>query len=86
MVKIWVKTNLNKKITKSEIFVFEGKYEEARFEEYVREICNDMDIPTPVVLSSHVSAFTRYNISRFKKGDFVESVDFDELSLENCKV
>lgn len=86
MIKIWVKTILDKKIVKNEIVVFDGKYDELRFDEYVRETCHEMDIPTPVVLSSHVSAFTQFNITRFKKGDFVEHVEFDELVLENCKV
>ena len=48
--------------------------------------CHELDLPTPVVLSSHASSFTQFNIARFKPGDFVESVDFDELTMENCKV
>ncbi|HIV64338.1 MAG TPA: hypothetical protein H9693_06220 [Firmicutes bacterium] len=86
MVKIWVKTMKNKKIAKNEIVHFEGRYDEADFDEYVRVCCHELDLPTPVVLSSHASSFTQFNIARFKPGDFVESVDFDELTMENCKV
>ncbi len=86
MVKIWVKTLHSKKMTRNEVFVFDGKYEESRFDEFTRFICNDLDIPTPVVLSSHVLAFTQFNIVRFKRSDFVEHTDFDELTFENCKI
>lgn len=86
MVKIWVKTLKNKKIVKNEIVVCEGKYDEGRFDEFVRISCHELDLPTPVVLSSHASSFTQFNIARFKPADFVEAVDFDELTLENCKI
>ena len=86
MIKIWCKTLENKKIVRNEIVLLEGKYDECEFDDYVRQICHELDIPTPVVLSSHANSFTRFNICRFKRGDFVESVDFDELTLENCKV
>ena len=86
MIKIWAKTLKNKKITANEIVVFDGKYDENDFDEYVRTVCHELDLPTPVVLSSHASNFTQFNISRFKASDFVEYVDFDELTLEKCKV
>ena len=86
MIKIWVKTHKNKKIVQNEIVHYEGKYEEERFDEYVREACHELDLPTPIVLSAHVKSFTQFNICRFKQSDFVEQVDFDELTLENCKI
>ena len=86
MVKIWVKTIKDKKIVKNEIVHYEGRYEEEKFDEYVREACHELDLPSPVVLTSHVKSFTQFNICRFKRGDFVEFTDFDELTLENCKV
>lgn len=86
MVKIWVKTHKDKKIVKNEIVMYDGRYDEERFDEYVRIACHELDLPTPVILSTHAKSFTQFNISRFKAGDFVEAVDFDELTLENCKV
>lgn len=86
MVKIWVKTHKSKKIVKNEIVVYDGKYDTERFDEYVRIACHELDLPTPVILSTHEKSFTQFNICRFKAGDFVESVDFDELTLENCKI
>jgi hypothetical protein len=43
-----------------------------------------LDIPTPVVLSSHVRNYTLFNVAKFRKEDFVESVPFDTLQLENA--
>ena len=86
MFKIWLKTHKEKKIVKNEIIFYEGRYDEDRFDEYVRLACHETDIPTPVVLSSHANSFTRYNIARFRPSDFVEHVDFDEMTLENVKV
>lgn len=86
MVKIWVKTYKNKKIVKNEIMMYEGKYSEENFDEYVRLACHELDLPTPVILSVHAKNFTQFNISRFKAGDFVETIDFDELTMESCKV
>ncbi len=86
MVKIWVKTLKDKKIVKNEIVFYDGRYEEEKFDEYVRIACHELDLPTPVILSTHAASFTQFNISRFKPADFVEYIDFDELTLENCKV
>ncbi len=88
MFKIWLKTTVGKdrKIQKSEMIFYDGKYDEGRFDEYVRLACHEADIPTPVVLSSHAGSFTRYNIARFKPSDFVEHVDFDEMTLENVRL
>lgn len=86
MIKFWVKTIKEKKIKLNEIVLIEGKYDENEFDNYMRYICNELDIPTPVVLNAHGGSFTKFNIARFKKGDFVESVDFDEMTVENCKV
>lgn len=86
MFKIWVKTLKDKKIRTNELIYYDGRYDEEKFDEYVRTVCHETDIPTPVILSSHANSFTKYNIARFKRSDFVEQVDFDEMTLENVKV
>ncbi len=82
MFKIWAKIIIDGKIVKScEITV--KNYDYHIFEEYVREIAYALDIPTPVVLDKHIIDFTVYKSTRFFKEDFVESVDFEKLVLEN---
>ena len=47
------------------------------------EIAEKLDIPTPVVLDKHIIDFTVYKNTRFFTDDFVESVNFEKLVLEN---
>ena len=49
----------------------------------MREIAEKLDIPTPVVLDKHIIDFTVYKNTRFFTDDFVESVNFEKLVLEN---
>lgn len=72
------------KIIKSFVYENEGRFEKKKFFEYTRSICETLDIPTPVILLSHVNNYNEFNIARFKPHDFVESVDFGALVLENA--
>lgn len=53
------------------------------FLSYLMDICHEMDIPTPVLLKTHIFNFAKFNHVKFLPRDFVESVDFDCLLLEN---
>ena len=50
---------------------------------YLTEICYALDIPTPLVLKTHILNFAKFNHVKFIKSDFVEKVNFDYLFLEN---
>ena len=81
-MRIWAKIVDDTKIIKScEITVV--NYDFHIFEEYVREIAEKLDIPTPVVLDKHIIDFTVYKNTRFFTDDFVEYVNFEKLVLEN---
>jgi hypothetical protein len=54
------------------------------FLSYVRSICERLDCPTPVLIKTHLFNYAKYNNVKFTKDDFVESVDFDKLVLENA--
>ena len=84
MFKIWAKTISDHKITRSYLYHSADKFDADEFLLYLTEICHEMDIPTPVVLKSHVRNYTLSNIAKFRKEDFVESVDFALLQLENA--
>ncbi len=85
MFKIWAKTIENDKIKLSHIYKGEGKYDSSLFQKYISEICEQMDIPTPVVLKSHIRNFDNFNMTRFSSTDFVEWVHFDYLTIEYCR-
>ena len=84
MTKIWAKTMLEQKITRSFVLSSVDKFSTAYFFDYLSTICHELDIPTPVILKTHANHFEQFNIVRFKQTDFVESIDFDMLVLENA--
>lgn len=84
MFKIWAKTIKNHKITGSYLYHSADKFDTNDFLQYMTEICHEMDIPTPVILSAHIRNYSVFNIAKFRKADFVESVPFDMLQIENA--
>ena len=56
------------------------------FYDYLREICENLDIQTPVVIKTHLFNYAKYNTVRFIKDDFIERPDFDRLVLENANL
>ena len=84
MVRIWAKVMVKDKIIKQTVFERLENMDYSLFFDYVREICETLDIPTPVIIKTHLFNYAKYNVLRFKKEDFVESINFDKLVLENA--
>lgn len=84
MVRIWAKLLKEDKIINQCVFEREGLTDYSLFYEYVRDICELLDCPTPVVIKTHIFNYAKYNTVRFTKNDFVEKIDFDKLVLENA--
>lgn len=81
--RIWAKTLRGDKITRDYMLTLDGPFDETKLFEYVCEITHAMDIPTPVILGSHVYNFVHFNIAKFLAREFVEDVDFDYFVIEN---
>ncbi len=86
MVKIWAKVLKKDKILKSYVFEKEGEIDYSEFFDYLKDICENLDIPTPVLIKTHLFNYAKYNNVRFREGDFVESISFDKLVLENMNL
>ena len=84
MIKIWIQTRKKDKLIKSIIYETE-EFDSDNFDEILRDICNFIDVPTPVALSSHKRNYDKFGIVKFVRSDFIESVDFDSLVLETVK-
>lgn len=84
MVRIWAKVMKNGKIMKQFVYEREGTTDYSIFFEYVRDTCEALDIPTPVLIKTHLFNYAKYNTVRFTADDFVEKIDFDKLVLENA--
>ncbi len=84
MIRIWAKVLKKDKIVKQYVFEKFKTMDYSEFDEYLREICEKLDVPTPVLIKTHLFNYAKYNVLRFRPEDFVEKVDFDRLVLENA--
>lgn len=83
MFKLWAKIMADGKIRRQFVYEPGEKLDYSHFLSYLMDICHEMDIPTPVLLKTHIFNFAKFNHVKFLPRDFVESVDFDCLLLEN---
>ena len=81
-MKIWAKTVLEEKITRDVLYEYTSIVNEAEFVAALQEICELMDIPTPIATNVNFNHFVMFNNTRFTARDFVESIDFDILDIE----
>ena len=84
MVRIWARTMVDTKIIRSYIYESIDNFSADKLRLHLEKICHEIDIPTPMVLKSHINNYVDFNNCVFTKTDFVESVDFDKLIIENA--
>ncbi len=84
MIRIWAKVMKKDKILKQYMLEREGGMDYSLFFDYLREICENLDIATPVLIKTHLFNYAKYNNVRFTQSDFVETINFDKLVLENA--
>lgn len=53
------------------------------YESFLSEICQRLDLSTPVSLSTHFNHLRRFNIVEYKPRDFIEPVGFTKFTIEN---
>ncbi len=83
MVRIWAKVYMNDHIEKQFVYEREEKFSYSQFFTYLSETCDALDIPTPILLKPHIFNYAKFNHVIFRPSDFMESVSFDKLVLEN---
>ena len=81
-MKIWAKTVKDEKISRDILFEYEHITNLDEFVSTMQQICEQLDIPTPVATHVNLRHFVMFNNTRFKPREFVESVDFDMLDIE----
>jgi hypothetical protein len=74
------------KILKQYMFERAETMDYSEFFSYLREICENLDVPTPVLIKTHLFNYAKYNNVRFTKDDFIEPISFDKLVLENALI
>ena len=86
MFKIWAKVIKDGKIIKQLSYEREDKFSYSQFFNYLADICEGLDVATPVLLKTHVFNYAKFSTVRFIPRYFAESVDFDKLVLDNIIV
>lgn len=86
MFRIWAKVIKDGKIINQTTYEKDGKFTYAHFFEYLADVCEELDIATPILLKTHIFNYAKFNTVRFLPRDFAETVDFDKLILENIVV
>ena len=83
MFRIWAKVFGEDRILRQTTYEREEKFSYSEFFHYLAEICDELDIPTPVLLKTHIFNYAKFNHVVFKASDFMEPVPFRKLVLEN---
>ncbi len=86
MIRIWAKVMKKDKILKQYMFEQTTQMDYSEFFSYLKDICENLDIATPVLIKTHLFNFAKYNVVRFSQSDFVEQIPFDKLVLENALI
>ncbi|MDE6189659.1 MAG: hypothetical protein K2G37_05185 [Clostridia bacterium] len=84
-MKIWARLIKDDKIAKDMIYSSSLKTSASNYELWLRDICHQLDVPNPVLLNQHYKNFVNFHNTRFKDDDFIESLDYDMLIIEDCK-
>ncbi len=83
MLRIWAKVLKEGHILKQTTYEKDETFTYSAFFRYLAEICDGLDVPTPVLLKPHLFQYAKFRHVVFRPSDFMETVDFDRLVLEN---
>lgn len=83
MFRIWAKVFVGEKIVKQVTYQSDDKFVYARFFSYLSDICEELDVATPILLKTHIFNYAKFRTVKFTARDFAEKPDFDKLVLEN---
>jgi len=81
MIKLYCRTVDHDKILKSLVVEIE-QMEENIFFDIVSNICEQMDLSTPIILDKHYNQMKQFNHTEFLANEFMESVDFKKFIIE----
>lgn len=79
-MKIWGKIIKKEHVLKSKTIVVDPST--ITFFDMLKNMCEALNISTPVLLEKHVYDFNVFHMCMFKPDDFIEDVLFDKFTLE----
>lgn len=85
MFKIYAKLITDNKVNLDYVYELKNEFAIHDFFEYIQEICAQLDVPTPIILTKHIKNFLIFDSTTFLPEDFVESFPYDKLLVEIYK-
>lgn len=82
-MKIWARLIVNGKNVKDTLYENKLPLTFANYEIMLRDIADLLDIPCPISMKLHFNHLKKFNVHRYKEDDFVESLNYDWLEIEN---
>ena len=86
MFKIWAKIMKGEKIVTQLVYERDDKFTYSQFFNYLSDICEELDVATPILLKTHIFNYAKFGSVRFLPRDFAETPAFDKLVIENIKL
>lgn len=83
MFRIWAKVIVGEKIVKQITYQRDEKFTYSLFFNYLSDICEELDIATPILIKTHIFNYAKFGTVRFLPRDFAEHPEFDKLVIEN---
>lgn len=83
MFRIWAKVFSDDHIIKQTVYEREEAFTYASFFTYLTEICDALDVPTPVLLKVHLMNYAKFKSVTFRPSDYMEEIPFQKFVLEN---
>lgn len=81
-MRIWAATRNMDRIIKETVADFPPAHSEDEWNAVLGDICRELDLSRPVLLKKHLNELNTFRHTTFLPCDFMESVDFDKLTLQ----
>lgn len=82
-MKLWFKILKDDKMIYSATEENSLSLNQEDYERTLTEMCHKANLSTPVSLVPHFMSLVRFNVTDYLPRDFIESVDFDKVIIEN---
>ena len=85
-MKLWFKIMSNDRLVYNAIEENDLPLEREDYERTLTEMCHKANLSTPVSLFPHYMSLVKFNVTDYLPRDFMESVDFDRVIIENIEI
>ena len=82
MVKLWIKVKEEDKILNDTVLENEADLTEDVFLDMMSKAADELDISTPVILSTHFENLKTFKRVEFLPRDFIDEVKFTSLEID----